>query len=146
MTSSYLFDSYALLSFFQERTGAEIVAEILGKAQEQSLDLLICVINLGETIYLTKRRFGDDKKIEILGRIDQLGFKIIQISDSLVFKAAELKAEHTISYADSFALACALEQSAILVTGDPDFEKVAHLIDIHWISQVHSESVLVELF
>ena len=80
MTSSYLLDSYALLSFFQERAGAEVVAEILGRTQEQSLDLLICVINLGETIYLTKRRFGDDKKIEILGRIDQLGFKIIQIN------------------------------------------------------------------
>jgi ribonuclease VapC len=146
MTSSYLFDSYALLSFFQEKEGAEAVAEIMGRAREQSSDLLICVITLGEIIYLTKRLFGDIKKIEILGRIDQLGFKILPVSDSLVIEAAELKAEHSISYADSFALACALEHSAILVTGDSDFEKVAHLIDIHWISQIRSEEVLVQLF
>jgi len=133
MTSSYLFDSHALLSFFQEEKGAENVAEIIGNAQKQRLDRLICVINLGEIIYLTKRRFGDNKKIELLGRIGQLGFKILPAEDSLVYKAAELKADYPISYADCFALACAQDHLAILVTGDPDFEKVAHLIEIHWI-------------
>ena len=133
MTSSYLFDSHALLSFFQKEKGAEAVAKIMGKAQKQQLDRFICVINLGEIIYMTKRRFGDNKKLELLGRIGQLGFRILPAEDSLVYKATELKAEYPISYADCFALACAQENLAILVTGDPDFEKVAHLINIHWI-------------
>ncbi len=133
MTAGYLFDSHALLAFFQKEEGAEIVAKILQKSEEQHLDQLISVINLGEIIYLTKRQFGDNKKMEILGRIHQLGIKILPVPDSLVFKAAELKAEHPISYADCFALACALERSAILVTGDPDFRKVDHLADIQWI-------------
>lgn len=133
MTSNYLFDSHALLSFFQEEKGAEAVAKIIEKAQKHGLDRLICVINLGEIIYLTKRRFGDNKKIELLGRIGQLDFKILPAEDSLVYKAAELKAEYPISFADCFALACAQEHSAILVTGDPDFKKVAHLINVHWI-------------
>ncbi len=133
MTSNYLFDNYALLSFFQEEKGAEAVAKIIKKAQKHELDRLICVINLGEIIYLTKRRFGDNKKIELLGRIGQLGFKILPAEDSLVYKAAELKAEYPISYADCLDLAFAQEHFAILVTGDHDFEKVAHLINIHWI-------------
>ena len=133
MTSSYLFDSHALLSFFQKEKGAEAVAKIMGKALKQQLDRLICIINLGEIIYMTKRRFGDNKKLELLGRIGQLGFKILPAEDALVYKAAELKAEYPISYADCLALACAQEHFAILVTGDPDFEKVAHLINIHWI-------------
>ena len=133
MTSRYLFDSHALLAFFQEEKGTEVVAKILRRALKQRLDRLICVINLGEIIYMTKRRFGDNKKVEILGRVHQLGFKILPVPEALVYKAAELKADYPISYADCFALACALEQSAILVTGDPEFKKVAHLIYIQWI-------------
>ena len=72
-------------------------------------------------------------QVEILERVHQFGFKILPAPEALVYKAAELKADYPISYADCFALACALEQSAILVTGDPEFKKVAHLINIQWI-------------
>ena len=62
-----------------------------------------------------------------------MGFKVLPVPDTLVFRAAELKAEYAISYADCFALACALDQSAILVTGDPEFKKVTTPVNIHWI-------------
>ena len=133
MTAGYLFDSHALLAFFQKEEGADIVADILRKAMEHRHDRLISVINFGEIIYMTKRRFGDRKKIEIIGRVHKLGLKILPAPDTLVYKAAELKAEYPISYADCFALACALDTSAILVTGDPDFKKVIHLVGIQWI-------------
>jgi ribonuclease VapC len=133
MTSSFIFDSHALLVFFQKEKGAEIVAQILQRADKQRLDRLICVINLGEIIYMTKRRFGDQKKMEILGRVHQLGLKILPISEPLVYEAAEIKAEYPISYADCFALACAIEHSALLVTGDPEFKKVDHMVGIEWI-------------
>jgi predicted nucleic acid-binding protein len=129
----YLFDSHALLAFFQKEKGAEVVEKILRKSFTQQIDRFICVINLGEIIYITKRQFGESKKLEILGRVYQLGFKVLLVPDTLVFKAAELKAEYAISYADCFALACALEQSAILVTGDPKFKEVTTLVNIHWI-------------
>ena len=82
---------------------------------------------------LTKRRLGDSRKIEILGRIHQLSFNIIPATNDLVFEAAEIKADYPISSADSFAVACARDQSAEIVTGDPDFKKVEHLVKIHWI-------------
>ena len=129
----YLFDSHALLAFFQKEEGADTVANILRKALKQKLEQLICVINLGEIIYMTKRRFGDKRKVEILGRIHQLRFKILPVPEAIVYKAAELKAQYPISYADCFALACAIEHSAILITGDPEFEKVVHLTKIEWI-------------
>lgn len=135
-TASYLFDSHALLAFFQKDKGAQVVAGILRKLVKQHHRRLICVINLGEIIYLTKRRFGDEKKIEVLSRIHQLGFKILPVPDSLVFQAAEIKAVYPISYADCFAVVCALQNSAVLVTGDPEFKTVAHLVRIEWIRQV----------
>jgi predicted nucleic acid-binding protein len=37
------------------------------------------------------------------------------------------------SFADCFALASALERKATIVTGDPEFRKVEHLVGIIWI-------------
>jgi len=132
--SAYVFDSHALLAFFQGEPGSDIVEGILRQPHSEAVnDRLICLINLGEIIYLTKRRFGNEKKIEALSRIYQLGFKILSVDDSLVFQAAELKAQYALSYADCFALACSINHAAVLVTGDPEFKTVAHLVTIEWI-------------
>ena len=130
---AYLFDSHALLALFQGEPGADRVDEILRDSRQRSFDIFICMMNLGEIVYLTKRRFGDEKKIEVVSRIYQLGLKVLSVTDSLVFQAAELKAKYALSYADCFALACAVNHSATLVTGDPEFKTVAHLIEIAWI-------------
>ena len=133
MTSGYLFDSHALLAFFQNEVGANIVFNILQKSVKEHMDRFICVINLGEIIYITKRMFGDQKKIEILGRIHQLELKVLAVPEVLVYQAAEIKAEYPISYADCFAITCAKAQNAIIVTGDPKFKNVEHLVKIEWI-------------
>jgi ribonuclease VapC len=93
----------------------------------------INVVNLGEIIYATKREFGDLKKIEVLAHIERLNFVILPVTNALVFQAAEFKAQYSISYADCFALASAVEHKALLVTGDPEFKKVEHLVNIVWI-------------
>ena len=131
--SGDLFDSHALLAFFQNEPGAETVAEILRASMKQDRDRFINMINVGEILYLTKRRFGDAKKLEILSRIHQLGFQLLSVSDALVFQAAEYKAQFAMSYADCFALASAIEHGAALITGDPEFEAVSHLVKIEWI-------------
>jgi len=133
MKSGILFDSHALMAFFQNERGSETVLKFLKKTKNNKIAPLICVINLGEILYLTKRRFGNAKKIEILGRIHQLSFNLIPVTNDLVFDAAEIKAEYPISYADCFAVACAINLSAEIVTGDPDFKKVEHLVKINWI-------------
>jgi predicted nucleic acid-binding protein len=130
---AYLFDSHALLAFFQGEPGADSVGEILQDSRQRPFDIFICMMNLGEIVYLTKRRFGDEKKIEVISRIYQLGLTVLSVTDSLVFQAAELKSQYALSYADCFALACAVNHSATLVTGDPEFKIVSHLIEIAWI-------------
>jgi ribonuclease VapC len=51
----------------------------------------------------------------------------------MIFQAAEYKAQYSISYADCFVLASALEHKAAIVTGDPEFKKVGHLVEIIWV-------------
>ena len=130
----FIFDSHALLKFFQKEKGYEKVTELLEEIRKTGVAKYINAINLGEIIYSTKKEFGDQKKLEVLANFERLNFTILPISNDLIFQAAEYKAQYAISYADCFALASAVEHKAILITGDPEFRKVEHLVDIVWVS------------
>ncbi|HEX8949970.1 MAG TPA: type II toxin-antitoxin system VapC family toxin [Dissulfurispiraceae bacterium] len=129
----FIFDSYALLKFFQKETGFEKVVRLLKEIRKTETPKYINAINLGEIIYSTKREFGDQKKIEVLANIERLHFTILPVTNNLVFQAAEYKAQYSISYADCFVLASAVEHKAKIVTGDPEFKKVEHLADVVWV-------------
>ena len=129
----FIFDSHALLKFFQKEKGYEKVVHLLQEIRKTGATKYINAINLGEIIYSTKKEFGDQKKLEVLANIERLNFTILPIPNNLIFQAAEYKAQYAISYADCFALASAVEHKATLVTSDPEFKKVEHLVDIVWI-------------
>ena len=131
---SFVFDSHALLKFFQKEKGYDKVVHLLEEIEKTGAAKYITAINLGEIIYSTKKEFGDQKKLEVLANIERLNFTILPIPNNLIFQAAEYEAQYSISYADCFALASTVEHKAILVTGDPEFKKVEHLVDIVWIS------------
>lgn len=128
-----LFDSHALLKLFQKEAGHEKIARMLSQAMRSSTPIYMNAINLGEIIYSTKRAFGDQKKIEVLAHVERLGFRILPVPNDLVFRAAEYKASFSMSFADCFALASAVEHRAVLVTGDPEFRAVEHLATIAWV-------------
>ena len=130
---AFIFDSHALLKLFQKEKGYEKVVQLLEEIQKTGAVKYLNAINLGEIIYTTKKDFGDQKKLEVLASIERLNFRILPIPNELIFQAAEYKAEYSISYADCFALASAVEHKAVIVTGDPEFKKVEHLAEIHWI-------------
>ena len=129
----FVFDSHALLKLFQKEKGYEKVVRLLGEIRRTGAIKYICAINLGEIIYSTKREFGDQKKLEVLASIERLDFTILPVPNRLIFQAAEYKAEYSLSFADCFALASAVEYKATLVTGDPEFKKVEHLVEIVWL-------------
>ena len=129
----FIFDSHALLKLFQKEKGYEKVIRLLEEIRKGGSTKYLNAINLGEIIYTTKREFGDQKKIEVLANIERLNFTILPVPNNLIFQAAEYKAQYGISYADCFVLASALEYKTIIVTGDPEFKKVEHLIEIVWV-------------
>ncbi|HEU0264747.1 MAG TPA: type II toxin-antitoxin system VapC family toxin [Geobacterales bacterium] len=131
--TSLLFDSFALLRFFQGEPGGETVRELLHGAISSQTPRLMSAMNLGELIYIVQRRLGGQKKLEMFVHLQQMGFTILPCPNELIFRAAEMKARYPISYADAFALVSAMEQSATLVTGDPEFRKVEHLVQIIWV-------------
>ena len=130
---TYVFDSHALLKLFQKEKGYEKVARLLEEIQKSGGTKYINTLNIGEIIYITKREFGDQKKLEVLANIERLQFTVLPVPNTMIFQAAEYKAQYSISYADCFVLTSALEHKAAIVTGDPELKKVEHLVEIIWV-------------
>lgn len=128
-----LLDSFALLRFLQREPGGAVVHDLLQQATADNVPLLLNVINFGEVLYTVQRRFGAELRMKTFVAVRQMGIDILPCPDELVYRAAELKASFAMSYADTFALASAIEHKAILVTGDPEFCQAEHLVRIRWI-------------
>ena len=133
MTKSIIFDSFAILKYYQDEPGADRVEKLLRSAQRGQLKALMSEINLGEVYYLTIRRIGLEPAKENLERLLNLPIEIISPHSELIMRAAEIKAQFAISYADCFAVATAELFSGSLLTGDPEFKKVEHLVTVDWV-------------
>jgi len=128
-----LFDAHAILKFSQDKEGAETVEEFLVASQRGSLKACMNEINLGEVYYITIRRVGLESAKYYLDQFLELPIEIIAPSSEIIMSASEIKAEYALSYADCFAVATALKFSASILTGDPEFKKVEHIVTIEWL-------------
>ena len=76
-------------------------------------------INLGEVFYVIRRLSGEDDAKAVIRNLRQR--LVLDLPDEhRVLEAATIKADHTVAYADAFALATALAHGADLMTGDPE--------------------------
>jgi len=135
MSESWVFDSFALLALLGDEPGAEDVAQFLRRAQEGEICLLMTWVNLGEVAYIVERRWGQRRLQEVLGTLEEMALEIVSAGRELTLAAAHIKARHSLSYADAFAAALALDRAATLVTGDPEFKPLEGEISIHWLLQ-----------
>jgi predicted nucleic acid-binding protein len=130
----FVLDSFALLCYLGEEPGANRVAERLGMALAGEASLFVSTINWGEVVYITERERGMAAAHQALQAIEQLPLTLLDATRARVLAAAHLKANYPLSYADAFAVAAALELPAVIVTGDPEFRRVSHLVSIEWLS------------
>ena|SRR5208282_6011378 len=124
-----VFDSQSLLKLYLDEPGADEVVRLLREVQEGKSDGWISVVNLAEIYYILRRKSREvaEEKEE---NLRSYGVRVVPVdADSPLWKrAASLKAERSMSLADAFAAATALELSAKLVTGaDVDFDGVRAL-------------------
>ena len=131
----YVLDSYALLSYLEAEPGSDRVRKLLETAKEGQSRLYICVVNLGEVMYIVERERGLSRAQETLARIDELPIEIMNVDRTLTLATAHLKMDCPIAYADCFAAALSQVKNAPLVTGDPEFRKVKpdYHLQIEWL-------------
>jgi len=131
---TYVLDASALMTFFEDRPGADQVEELLAKAAEAKHPLLMSVVNWGEVYYSVWRARGEEAAAAKLQEIAQLPIEVVGADMELAKLAATLKAEHKLPYADCFAAALAQLKKASLLTADRDFSSVESILKIVWIS------------
>ena len=125
-------DSFAILGWLQKESSAEVVQARLDQAAEGAIELYISAITAGEVYYLlAKRRSIHIARVWNERMLPSLPVRIITPNLAGVFKAAELKAQYAISYADAFAASLAMTHDAPLLTGDPEFRVIPGL-KLHW--------------
>jgi uncharacterized protein len=126
-----VFDSQSLLKLYLGESGSERVVVLLREVLEGKVEGRINIVNLAEVYYILRRKSKQaaEEKEESL---KTYGVKVIPVNpDSSLWKrAASLKADHSMSLADAFAAATALELNSRLVTGaDEEFGGV-HGLDV----------------
>jgi predicted nucleic acid-binding protein len=132
-SASFVLDSFALLAYLQDEPLASRIEKLLENSEKEKCRLFLSMINLGELLYITERRAGVVKAQDALALIRQLPIEIVPADEQTVFAAAHLKANYPISYADSFVVATAIQENAIIITGDPEFQSVETLVKVEWL-------------
>lgn len=129
----YVLDAHSLLAFLEAEKGGEKVKSLLESPGNR---FYISAVNLGEAYYILLRERGKDAADLMLSEFRQAaGVVVADATWERARAAGELKARGGISYADCFAAALAAEKDACLVTGDPEFKRVADRVRILWIDE-----------
>jgi len=130
---NYVFDSFALIAFFEDEQGAERVEKALRQVSAKKARGWMSVINWGEVYYCTFRENGPDAADDVISRLADYPIELVDADQHLTHEAAILKGKYRVAYADCFAVALARRKKAEILTGDPEFKKFKEKLRINWI-------------
>lgn len=128
-----VFDSYALMAFFEDEAGAERVQRLLLQAEQDKLSISMCIVNWGEVYYSLARSKGQDKADDALLLIEQLPVSLVDVDREFMLQVAMLKSKYPVALGDCFAAALGIMRKCAVVTGDREFEKIKDLTAIEWL-------------
>jgi len=119
------FDSEAILAFYFGESGAEVVGESLRRVQKGEVEGFMNVLNLTEVHYILCR-VNPELADETERKLRLLGLKVVSVEDDGLWReAARIKAKHSLSIADAFAVATAEACKSKLVVGsDKEFKEL----------------------
>jgi ribonuclease VapC len=135
MKKAVVLDSFALVSLFHRELGWRKVRDVLRRLESSGKKAYLSLVNWGEFFYVVRKRAGRLKAEEALLLLEQLPVELVSADKALVKQAAEIKSEHPVSYADAFCIATALQKSGQVMTSDPEFRSVEHLIEVVWLTE-----------
>lgn len=130
---NYVFDSYAVISYLEDESGASEISKILTFAFDKDINIYFCIVNWGEVYYITLRECGQQACDTAVATMNGLPLTIIDVDMELTRQAAIFKSKYKMSYSDCFAAALSKKLKATLVTGDPEFKQVEKEISVYWI-------------
>jgi predicted nucleic acid-binding protein len=130
----YILDSSALLRYIDNEAGAERVEELLSACAAGKAEVRISAVQWGEIAGNLRKRFGETQERRILSALLPSEAEIVSVSGERAVRAAEIKVDRKVSYADALVLELATSLSGhVLVTADYGFKDVADLAQIEFL-------------
>ena len=125
---THVLDASALYRYLTNGDGAEIVANVFKNAAATDASTMMSVVNWGEVYYTLVKHIGLSKTDKLMTELlDKIPISLIGVASPDAVRAARLKAQYNLPYADAFAAALTAAQH-VLVTADVEhFERVPKL-------------------
>ena len=121
---SYVLDTSALLTLWNDEEGADIVETIIRSGSTVSVSFMSCM----EGRYRIWKNSSRTESEEFSRYLDLLPLTRINLSNLIFEKAVEIKATKSLSVCDSWTIATAVAADAFLVHKDPEFEQVKDMV------------------
>lgn len=132
--TSYVLDSSALIRYIDSEAGATRVNALLKACVARRAFVCISAVQWGEVAGNLRKRLGASQEARILSAILPSEVEIISVSADRAVRAAEIKVDRKVSYADAIAIELATSfADHLLVTADYDFKDVADLARIEFL-------------
>ena len=124
----HVLDANAFYRLMIDEKGSEIVANIFKQAAASSTPVLMSVIAWGEVYYTLARRIGLVRAENSLNEARRkTGLQLVAVDEPYALKAARLKAQHNIPYADAFTAALAGTQNICVTADEEHFRRIPKL-------------------
>ncbi|HQV93378.1 MAG TPA: PIN domain-containing protein [Anaerolineales bacterium] len=120
----YVLDTSALMAYLEAEEGSDRVEDVL-TAEE----VILPFISLMKLYYISLQEQGQtvaDERYAAFRRYPVFW----QFDEQTTLTAARLKAANRISFADSMIAAIAIQQGAILVHKDPEYDELAGQVEM----------------
>jgi len=125
-TDSYVFDTSALLTLWNDEEGADFIEHVL----RSNAHVYVSFMSYMESRYRLWKNAGKEESEEFLRYLDLLPVDRINITDPIFEKAVEIKATNSLSVCDSWIIATAIATNSIIVHKDPEFEQVKTIVKL----------------
>jgi predicted nucleic acid-binding protein len=123
-----------VLRHIDGEAGADRVEEIIRLALLGEAEVQLSALQWGEIAGIQRRRFGVQEQMRVLQSLLQFDLRVIPATAERAVRAAEIKEDRKLAYADAFAIELAMDSpDHLLVTADYDFKEVADLARIEFL-------------
>jgi len=134
--SVFVLDSSAVFRYNDDESGADRMEAIFETCARGVGSMCISAVQWGEIAAVERKRSGANGQRLVLQRLRQIDLHIIPVIAERVVRAAELRVDRKLPYADAFAIELAMDSpDHVLVTADYDFKAVADLAHIEFLPQ-----------
>jgi len=133
MAKTKVFDEYALLTFLEAGPGAKHIHDLILKAEQKQVRILMSSYTLANTWKVIAQAKSPDKAKRLIKEIRNMPIELVDVDWDLARTAAEIALPGNHSLDSYLAPALAISTRADLVTSNKGLDSMSTQLKIEWI-------------